>query len=86
MLAGILPASTTTIPVLQISQPLQVYLKNVTSDASWGKDSLWVVTTGAQLRLEEEAKGARRMNSEQGSALGVATRLYRGEELKHLSF
>jgi len=58
------------------------YLKSVTSDTSWGKDSLWVVTTGAQLRPEEEARGARRTNSGQRSALGVATRLYWGQEFR----
>ena len=36
----------------------------------------------AQLRLEEEVRGARWTNSGQRSALGVVTRLYRGQEFK----
>ena len=55
MLAGVLS-----------QRPFQccIYLKSVASDASWGKDPLW-------LRPEEGARGARRTNSEQRSALGV---------------
>jgi len=53
------------------SQCCILYLKSVASDASWGKDPFWVVATGAQLRPEEDARGARRTNSEQRSALGV---------------
>jgi len=52
---------------------------------------MWVVATGAQLRPEEEARGqggrtpSSGLRPESYTGVGVATRLYRGQEFKHLS-
>ena len=81
MLAGILLIASTIIPVLQPSGISQEHHVRRVGE----KDLLWAVTTGAQLRPEEEATGARRTDSEQRSALRIATRLYWGQDFKYLS-